>query len=114
MKPDSHETLNNWGSMLLEQAKKAPHGQASRLFGEAEEKLREALRYGSVSTYNLACLMALQGRREDAQRLLEAAEHHNTLPDAKHVREDTDLDSLRTEIWFCQLLERQGVTTEHP
>jgi Tfp pilus assembly protein PilF len=109
IKPDQHEALNNWGILLLEQAKRASGEEATRLFSEAEEKLREGLRYEPKSTYDLACLMALRGRLSEARAFLEQAEGYNTLPDASHLSEDSDLESLRRETWFCELLARRSI-----
>jgi Tfp pilus assembly protein PilF len=44
IKPDKHEALNNWGSMLSEQAKTKSGAEADALFRQAGEKYEQALK----------------------------------------------------------------------
>ena len=107
IKPDDHEVLNNWGNLLLEQAKRANGDDASKFFATAEEKLTAAATLGPSTTYNFACLKALQHDEDQCRQHLENAEKHGTLPDYHHLVADTDLDSVKQTPWFRELLERQ-------
>ncbi len=103
-----HEALNNWGSALLEQAKRKAGPEAERLFAECSEKLTkaESLASGSAA-YNLACLTALQGSEQECREWLEKARRLGTLPSPEHLVNDTDLDSVRDREWFQVLLVGQ-------
>jgi len=62
----------------------------------------------SNETYNLACYYSLKNQQENAKIHLLHTEQHNTLPlnPYKHLNEDKDLDNIRNEPWFIELLER--------
>src|SRR5262245_8484972 len=55
--------------------------------------------------YNLSCIYALQGKKDDALEQLEKAIEHG-FNDVKHIKEDTDLESLRKEERFAKLLAK--------
>ena len=105
IKPDMHEALSNWGNALLEEAKTKSGAEADTLFAQAEEKLlaAEQLHPGS-GVYNLACVAALQGHSEACLQWLEQARAAGMLPSREHLMADTDLDSVRNEPWFAELL----------
>jgi predicted Zn-dependent protease len=106
IKPDYSDALNNWGAALLAMACRKEGDEADRLFEQAREKLTvlEQLSPGQ-SAYNFACLAALQGNPEEAKEWLLKAREYSQLETLQHVREDSDLDSLRGEPWFKELLE---------
>src|SRR5206468_1600877 len=107
IKPDYHKALNNWGNALFEQAQTKSGVQAEALFAEAEEKLRigEAIKPGSCA-YNLACVAALRGQSSEAKKWLNEALTHESLPAREHLMADQDLDSIRGESWFQEVLSR--------
>ena len=108
IKPDKHEALYNWGNALSEQAKTKSGGEADDLFGLAEQRLlsAEAIRQGS-GAYNLACVKALQGISAECRQWLEIAYRLDTLPRHEHLIKDKDLDSVRGQGWFKQLLKKR-------
>ena len=59
-------------------------------------------------TYNISCYYAITNNCELAKTNLLHAEQHSTLPENsfKHLSEDEDLDNVRNEPWFIELLER--------
>jgi tetratricopeptide (TPR) repeat protein len=59
--------------------------------------------------YNLACAYALSGKKDQALDVLEAAMEAG-FDDVKHINEDPDLESLRDDPRYRQLLERMGTT----
>lgn len=114
------------GGQLLEQAKasgdEAKRGEAMARYDAACKTYAEALKGldglaaagfpaealeqpRQIAHYNVACARSLQGRTDEAieafKRSLEAG-----YDDFKHMEEDTDLDPIRKEPRFVQLLER--------
>ncbi|WP_298141364.1 tetratricopeptide repeat protein [uncultured Acinetobacter sp.] len=68
----------------------------------------KALQLEPNKTYNLACYYAVLGKADLCQKYLLHAENHNTLPlhPYQHLTEDRDLDSVRHEAWFIEILSR--------
>ncbi|MEE2959593.1 MAG: hypothetical protein VYA34_02530 [Myxococcota bacterium] len=76
-------------------------------FQEAEKRLllvEERVR--GMGAYNLACIMALQGKTRSARRWLEYAKRHGGLPTEDILKRDGDLDSLRSYRWFHRFSAR--------
>jgi Tfp pilus assembly protein PilF len=105
LKPDLRMALSNWGLGLLDQARLKQDAAAERLFNEAEQKFlgAEALEPGKAS-YDLACLHALRGNGDEARRWLERSKELGTLPTPEKLAADTDLDGIRDEEWFKDLV----------
>jgi tetratricopeptide (TPR) repeat protein len=105
IKPDDHEAFYNWGTALLEQGRKKQGAEADNLFGEAHARLgrAEEIRPGAGS-YNLACVAALRGRGEECREWLTKARDTGALPSAEKLATDSDLDGVRKERWFQELL----------
>jgi hypothetical protein len=64
----------------------------------------EEMKPGSGS-YNLACLSALRGDLESCRKWLEKARELKTLPSLPILQSDSDLDSVRSQPWFQDLLK---------
>ncbi|MFB3131599.1 MAG: hypothetical protein ACE10K_03670 [Rhodothermales bacterium] len=109
IKPDKHEAWNNWGNALGELAQRASGEEEDRFFDEAREKVltAEDIKEGS-GAYNLACLSALHGEDEEAQRWLEKARAQGTLPNRTHLLQDADLDGVRDKPWFQEFLGEES------
>lgn len=110
---------------LREEAKRdGPHGadEAQEMFDNAlelhdkDKNYREAIKLfkriyynypkskmGGISAYNAACGYALSGQKEEALDWLELSVKSG-YTDFDHLREDTDLDSLRGEKRYKKLL----------
>ena len=107
IKPDAHEALNNWGNALLVQSACKTGDEAERLWGEAEKRLLEADKIAAGSSaYGLACVAALRGDANACRKWLEAAIKHDSLPSRAHLESDSDLNSVRDEAWFQEILAR--------
>ena len=107
IKPDAHEALNNWGNALLVQSACKTGDEAERLWGEAEKRLLEADKIAAGSSaYGLACVAALRGDVNACRKWLEAAIKHDSLPSRAHLESDSDLNSVRDEAWFQEILAR--------
>jgi len=110
---------------LREEAKKdGPHGaeEAQEMFDNAlelhdkDKNYREAIKLfkriyynypkskmGAISAYNAACGYALSGQKEEALDWLELSVKSG-YADFDHLRQDTDLDGLRSEKRYKKLL----------
>ena len=62
-------------------------------------------------TYNLACYYSLKNNLELSKENLLLTEKYDTLPSNpyKHLQEDRDLNNVRHQLWFKDLLERLKV-----
>jgi tetratricopeptide (TPR) repeat protein len=107
VKPDKHEALNSWGTALLAWARTKQGEEADGLFAQAREKLLEAERVmEGGDAYNLACIAALQGKTNECRRWLNLCAERGTLPSRKHMIADSDLESIKGEPWFTDILAR--------
>ncbi len=105
IKPDMHEALSYWGHALLVYAARKTGADAELLLSQAEEKFSaaEQLRPGT-GAYNLACVAARRGQSEACRQWLERSRAAGTLPSHRHLSKDKDLESVRNEPWFMELL----------
>lgn len=105
IKPDDPNTLEIFSSALL---------TFLRVFNDdiylskAHNTLQRLIIASPNKTYNLSCYYSIMNNVELTKENLLHAEQHNTLPSNpyKHLNEDKDLDNVRTEQWFIDLLER--------
>ena len=105
IQPEHANHLGNYGNALSDLAKIK---QDESLFEKAFVQYENALKTQPNKTYNLACYYALIRDSEKSKINLLHAEKHDTLPknSLKYLKEDTDLDNVRNEPWFTELLER--------
>ena len=105
IKPDRYEALNSWGHALIVQSACKTGEEAERLWREAEQRLLEAEKIAAGrGAYNLACVSALRGDVNACRKWLEATIEHGRLPPQAHLESDSDLDSVRDEAWFQEIL----------
>ncbi|WP_171478499.1 TPR end-of-group domain-containing protein [Acinetobacter sp. WCHAc060033] len=105
VQPDRVNNLGNYATALSSLAKLK---EDEDLFNKAFELYEKFLKFKPNETYNVACYYAVKGNLDLAKNNLLHAEQHNTLPENpfKHLSEDKDLDNIRNEQWFIELLER--------
>ena len=100
IKPDNHEALYNWGTALGNLAKTKEGKEEEDLYKEAFDKFQQAIEYGA-SSYNLSCILALQGDLENALKYLELSLSKSEV-DVNFVENDED--------WMGYLNQRKLVT----
>ncbi|MDX2181894.1 MAG: tetratricopeptide repeat protein [Bryobacteraceae bacterium] len=102
---DYYDALYNSGGALLNLAQNKSGPARTKIYQEAERVLRraEAVRPGSAG-YNLACLMTLQNKREQARGYLDMSLRTGRLPFRSHLEKDVCFDSIRKESWFADIL----------
>lgn len=76
-------------------------------FLDKREKILMRLRKMNpeFALYDLACVAALRGKKEDAMQLLMECKERNILPQFIHLNEDKELDSLRDLPEFKKMLQ---------
>jgi tetratricopeptide (TPR) repeat protein len=102
IKPDKYEAYCNWGGTLGHWAKiKLGTPQYENLLKQAEEKVlkAESLKKGE-GAYNLACVYARRGNKEECKKWLLAGQGADTFATKDEAIKDGDLDSVRNEAWF--------------
>ena len=104
--PKNDSAFYNWGAALSAQAQTKQSEDRTRLFQEAERVLNLAKAITRKGTYNLACVYALTVQLEKCRAELEQCLADGTLPNANHLREDKDLEGVRREVWFLDLVSR--------
>ncbi len=105
VKPDKHEALNNWGTALMDRAKGESGEAKARMYAEAGDKFAAVQKLiPGKSSYNLACLNALQGDEKACQTFLRDSRDKGFLPELEHIAGDSDLDSVRHTDWFKEFV----------
>ncbi|MDO8415050.1 MAG: hypothetical protein Q7S87_02435 [Agitococcus sp.] len=105
IQPNDANIISNYGNALLGLAQLK---EDETMFNQAIEQHKAALIIKPNQTYNMACYYALTNQTELSKQYLLHAEQYNTLPfnTHKYLSKDTDLDNVRHEAWFIELLER--------
>ncbi|NJB66422.1 cellobiose-specific phosphotransferase system component IIA [Desulfobaculum xiamenense] len=108
-RPNCAEAFSNWGNALANWAKLSTiEEERQRLFDEVEQRLAqaEAITPG-MGAYNRACVAAMRGQGEDCRRWLERNFELKATPPAERLATDSDLDSVRGEQWFKDLVAKR-------
>ncbi|PSV25671.1 SIR2 family protein [Photobacterium kishitanii] len=103
IKPDFYEALDNFGGALLSLAR---INKDQEKLEEAKHKLQQAQLISKRPSYNLACLYALENNKENCKNELVNCLNSNILPRGNHIYNDIDLNNVREETWFRDLLEK--------
>ncbi|MGZ5456893.1 MAG: TPR end-of-group domain-containing protein [Thermoanaerobaculia bacterium] len=105
IKPDMHEALNNWSNALIIQAARRSPEEREPLLAAAAAKCRAANDIvPGTGSYNLACIHGIRGEAEDCRTWLLHAREHGHLPPREHLLADPDLETVRDEAWFRELV----------
>jgi tetratricopeptide (TPR) repeat protein len=105
IKPDMHEAYNNWGDTFTDWAQlKIGTPEYEVLLKQAEGKClkAESLKKGA-GAYNLACVYALRGDKEQCRKWLLVGQETGTLPTRSEAMKDSDLDIVKGEPWFKEI-----------
>jgi tetratricopeptide (TPR) repeat protein len=102
--PDNHEAFNNWGSALIQLAKRKEGEEAEKLYDEAVEKAKKSVELGGHS-YNLACAYALKQNKEKALFYLNKSLEKGEIT-ADFVKKDEDWKSYLNAQEFIEILNK--------
>jgi tetratricopeptide (TPR) repeat protein len=102
--PHFYNALNNWGNALGKLALTKTGKEAEELYEQAFEKLKKAIEYGA-SPYNLSCLYALKGEKENALMHLKNSLSNKQI-DAEYVEKDNDWKGFFDDQDFKNLLDK--------
>ena len=102
-----HLSYNNAATSLLELAKiNMDRKEREKILFEGLKFVREAEKilpgYGS---YNMACIYSLLGNSDACRLALEKSNKYSFIPKCDHLISDTDLDNVRVEGWFKDLIK---------
>jgi tetratricopeptide (TPR) repeat protein len=104
IKPDKHEALYNWGTYLGNLAKTKKGKEAEELYEQAFDKFQKAIEFGGDS-YNLSCILALQGELGKALKYLEISLSKQEI-DIDFVKNDKDWESYLKDKEFLNLINK--------
>lgn len=100
---DDADEINNYAISLMLYADIT---QDIHIYDKALKQYLKALTYNPNDTYNLACYYAVKDNLELCKENFLHAEQYNTLPNLQHISQDQDLDHVRNQPWFTELLNR--------
>jgi tetratricopeptide (TPR) repeat protein len=103
IQPDDIDVIGNYGVTLMAFAKL---NNNQDIYDQAFKLLEKNIKVDPHNTYNLACYYSIKNDFELSKENLLHAEKHKTLPPNKYLSEDQDLENVRNESWFIELLER--------
>jgi tetratricopeptide (TPR) repeat protein len=102
--PTFAPALNNWGSALFYEADLRPE-RREELLDLAREKYEQAAKLEpGRSSYNLACLAAVQGNHAECRKRLAEARATGFLPKRSYIERDPDFEGVRHLAWFRKLV----------
>lgn len=104
IKPDAHEALYNWGTDLGNLAKTKEGKEADELYQQAFDKFQKAIVCGA-SSYNLSCIYALKGEKENALKYLHTS-LANLEIDVVFIENDEDWKDYFEDEDFIVLLNK--------
>lgn len=104
--PDSSDIYDNWGNALLAAAKLVDNPEKEKFLNDAKSKLQHAKSLSGEAIYNLACYYSLVDDVPRALLELEACLAQEALPLRTFLEIDRDLDNIRDEQRFQDILEQ--------
>lgn len=103
--PKNIDAINDTGVALMALARTRGVPSEDELYTRAERQFTDAESAApGVAAYNMACLYALRGNPAACQECLDKARSCNRLPTAEFLLSDPDLDSVRDEQWFSEMV----------
>jgi hypothetical protein len=104
LRPEMYSVIGNWGVALLDWGKTKEPDQAKQLFAAAREKFLEIRdSFPGISSFNLACVSALEGNEEECHYWLEQSRVSGSMPALDIILAEPDLSHVRERGWFRDL-----------
>lgn len=107
---DDPRYLRIYGIILFEFGKMEDEHSKIQL---SYDFLAKAATFDPTNTYNLACYHAFNNNLDLSKKYLLQTEQYKKLPKIEFLLSDKDLDNLRNEQWFIELLERLKAKEEN-
>ncbi|SFB78804.1 TPR repeat-containing protein [Flexibacter flexilis DSM 6793] len=104
LKPDNHDAFNNLGTALWYLGQSKSDKEAEDLYGQAIAEYEKAIEYGG-SSYNLSCLYALRGDKNNALKYLAMSLSNNEIK-VEFVEKDTDWSHYLYDKDFISVLNK--------
>lgn len=104
LKPNDHEAYYSYGLCLMNLALRKEGETAEKLYQQALEKCQKARELGG-KVYNLACLYALKGNKEQALIYLDESLNKKEIK-VNFVRKDEDWKEFLEDADFIEILEK--------
>ena len=104
IKPDLHEAFNNWASLIVDYSRLKPESETENILNHASEILEKGAQFGDTS-YNLACLYALQSKKHKAIELLDKCLTNKGIG-IDHVLSDLDWKDYLEDADFKTLIDK--------
>ena len=103
-KPDMYEAFDNWGLLLVDLARTKTREQVEELYNQAFEKYQKSISLGG-DCYNLACLYAIKGKKDDAMLYLEKSLKEKTI-ETSYVLKDEDWKQYLSDKDFNDIINK--------
>lgn len=102
IKPDDIDVLDNYAATLIHISR---INNDKNMLDKSLAILQKIVKTMPSNTYNLACYYSITNQNDLAKDNLFKALTYDTLPNFDHLNTDKDLDNIRKELWFIELLE---------
>ncbi len=104
IKLNYHKAFYNWGTLLTNKAELKKGAEKESLYKEASQMYLSSIEHGGKG-YNLACLYALQNKREDAFLQLETSLQNEEIT-IFQILKDRDWDPYSHDPDFIAIIEK--------
>jgi len=103
--PSDSEKYNSWGAALVDYCHLIEAKERINILKTAKEKIKKALELGKDNKYNLACVYALMGEKNEALQTLDEVLQKKAIT-LEHVIKDPDWNNLKNDEDFHKVLDK--------
>lgn len=104
--PDNRRTYENWGVALMDDSDRLEDVEREHRLSDAAQKLIKGHEISGLPSFNLVCVLALQGQTEQSLDELEKCIDKGVAPSFRIIEGDEDLSCLKTSPKYIELLDR--------